>query len=68
MPRAVIYKCCICGIIIKPEETYRLVKQRYHVKTNGGHHKVDQYDFCPRCYSKFHRWVNKIRKDDTNVN
>lgn len=67
MPRPVIYKCCICGRVIEAYDTYRLVKQRYHVHRYGGHYKVDQYDFCPRCYSKFHRWVTKSRKDDTNV-
>jgi hypothetical protein len=68
MPRQVEYKCCICHNKITSEDTYRLVKQRYHADRYGGHSKVAQYDFCPRCYYKFHKWVikNKEEKKDAN--
>lgn len=67
MPREIIYKCCICHRVLDPYDTIRVIKQLYHVTLNGGHAKVDQHDFCPRCYSKIDNWIQKHKEEDINV-
>lgn len=57
------YKCCICHKKLKNIDTIRLVKQLYGISRYGGHYRVEKYDFCKKCYSKFDNWLKKNKED-----
>lgn len=65
MPRIREYICCICKqkIHYKP---IRLVKQMYGLdkRYSSQYSFVCNYNFCNKCYKKFHDWVMKHGGND----
>lgn len=55
------YYCCICHE--KIERNYRLVKQKYGLNRFGQFKNIDNYDFCNKCFSIFHGWIKKHKKE-----
>lgn len=62
MPRVKIYKCCICHEILEDEKPIRLVKMKYGVKGYNQYGYVNKYDFCKKCYYRFHKWLKNNRE------
>lgn len=66
MGKEKIYKCCICHEV-QQEKPIRLAKQKYEFDSYGRYFTKKLYDFCPKCYSKFNRWVKK-HEEEINEN
>ena len=63
MPRIKVYECCICHEILEDEKPIRLTKQKYGVNGYKQYGYVNKYDFCRKCYGKFHNWIKKHREN-----
>lgn len=64
MPRAKIYKCCICHKVLEEYKPIRLVKQRYfNDRAYGQYKNMANYDFCKECYKRFNAWIRKHNEE-----
>lgn len=55
-----VFKCCICGKVLKEYKPIRLVKQVHDEQVPyGAYHHVRNYDFCKKCYRVFEVWLRR---------